>query len=107
MIIEIRTYRLRPGTADDFVDIMRERVVPLLREAGIRVVDVARSAVAEDGHEEALLVRAFDSLAQHQELEERFYSSDAWLTGPRTDIVSRIEQYHSVVLEHPDWVVLG
>lgn len=107
MIIEIRTYRLRPGTADDFVHIMREKVVPLLRDAGIRVVDVARSTVAEDGHEEALLVRAFDSLAQHQEQEERFYSSDAWLSGPRGDIVSRIEQYHSVVLERPDWVVLG
>ncbi|GAB1510371.1 NIPSNAP family protein [Actinophytocola sp. KF-1] len=106
MIIEIRTYRLRPGTADDFVTTMREKVVPLLRAAGIRVVDVARSTVAEDGHEEALLVRAFDSLAQHREQEDRFYRSDAWRTGPREEIVSRIEQYHSVVLEHPAWVTL-
>ena len=38
MIIEIRTYRLRPGTADDFVRIMRDKVTPLLRAAGIQVV---------------------------------------------------------------------
>ena len=55
----------------------------------IRVVDFGASLVAEDGHEEAYLIRAFPSLEAHREQEETFYSSDAWRLGPREAIVSR------------------
>ena len=67
MILEIRTYRLEPGTGDEFVRVMREESVPLLEESGIRVVDCGASLVAEDGHEEAYLIRAFASLEAHRE----------------------------------------
>jgi hypothetical protein len=99
VILEIRTYRLKPGTRDEFVRVMREEAVPLLEEAGIRVVDCGASLVAEDGHEEAYLIRAFASLEEHREQEDRLYGSDAWRLGPREAIVSRIDSYHSVVLE--------
>ncbi|MFB9237702.1 NIPSNAP family protein [Plantactinospora siamensis] len=99
MILEIRTYRLKPGTRDEFVRVMREESLPLLAAAGIRVVDCGASLVAEDGNEEAYLIRAFPSLAAHREQEDRFYGSDAWRDGPRSAILSRIESYHTVVIE--------
>ena len=99
MILEIRTYRLKPGTGDEFVRVMREESVPLLEATGIRVVDCGASLVAEDGHEEAYLLRAFASLEAHRELEAKFYGSDAWRLGPREAIVSRIDSYHTIVLE--------
>lgn len=49
MILEIRTYRLKPGTGDEFVRVMREESVPLLEKAGIRVVDCGASLVSEAG----------------------------------------------------------
>jgi NIPSNAP len=99
VIIEIRTYRLRPGTRDDFVRIMATESLPLLRKHGITVVDSGASLVDEDGHEEAYLIRAFASLDAHRAQEEAFYSSDDWLHGPREAIVSRIESYHTIVIE--------
>ncbi|SCG75845.1 NIPSNAP family protein [Micromonospora inositola] len=99
MILEIRTYRLRPGTIDEFVRVMREEAAPLLASAGIRVVAAGPSLVREDGHEEAYLIRAFSSLAERDEREEAFYGGEAWRTGPREAILSRIESYHTVVLE--------
>jgi hypothetical protein len=101
-ILEIRTYRLKPGTRDEFVRVMREESLPLLRTYGIRVLDCGPSLVDEDGHEEAYLIRAFTSLAQHAEQEDGFYSSAAWREGPREAIVSRIESYHTIVIEVPD-----
>ncbi|MFF4953015.1 NIPSNAP family protein [Streptomyces chattanoogensis] len=98
MILEIRTYRLRPGTGDEFVRVMREESVPLLEKAGIRVVDCGASLVAEGGHEEAYLIRAFASLEEHHRQEEAFYDSDAWRHGPREAIVSRIDSAHTIVL---------
>ncbi|MGW3661012.1 NIPSNAP family protein [Streptomyces sp. NPDC005151] len=99
MILEIRTYRLKPGTGDEFVRVMREESVPLLEKAGIRVVDCGASLVAEGGHEEAYLIRAFASLEEHRVQEETFYGSDAWRHGPREAIVSRIDGCHSIVLD--------
>lgn len=99
MILEIRTYRLKPGTRDEFVRVMREESKPLLEKHGITVVDCGASLVDEDSHEEAYLIRAFPSLATHQRQEEAFYSSADWRTGPREAIVSRIQSYHTIVIE--------
>lgn len=104
MILEIRTHRLKPGTGDEFVRVMREESVPLLEKTGIRVVDCGASLVAEEGHEEAYLIRAFASLEEHRSQEEDFYGSDAWRHGPREAIVSRIESSHTIVLDVPDEV---
>jgi len=105
MIIEIRTYRLHPGTGADFVRVMREEALPMLASAGIRVLAAGESLVAEDGHEEAYLIRAFDSLRDRDQQETAFYDSDAWRKGPRQAIVSRIEQYHTIAMEVPDTLV--
>ena len=99
MILEIRTYRLKPGTTEEFVRVMREEAAPLLGRSGIRVVTAGASLVREDGHEEAYLIRAFPSLAVRDEQEAAFYASDAWRAGPRDAVLSRIESYHTVVLE--------
>lgn len=99
MILEIRTYRLKPGTIDEFVRVMREESVPLLEQAGVHVLDCGASLVSESGHEEAYLIRAFDSLESHEAQEDSFYASDAWRLGPREAIVSRIDSYHTIVIE--------
>jgi len=98
MIVEIRTYRLHPGTRDDFVGTMRQ-VVPMLARHGIDVVDCGPSLVDEDGAEEAYLIRAFASLEERDRLEGAFYGSDEWRLGPREAIVSRIAHYHTIVIE--------
>lgn len=77
----------------------------MLDEFGIRVVDCGPSLVAEDGHEEAYLMRAFASLEERDRQEEGFYGSAAWQVGPREAIVSRIESYHTIVLDVPDAAV--
>jgi hypothetical protein len=107
VILEIRTYRLKPGTGDEFVRVIREESLPLLECSGVRVVDYGASLVAEDGHEEAYLIRAFASLEARREQEETFYSSDAWRLGPREAILSRIESYHTIVLEASEETALA
>lgn len=105
MILEIRTYRLKPGATGEFVRVMREESVPLLRQLGIRVVGYGASLVAEDGQEEAYLIRAYDSLDARREQEERFYGSDAWRLGPREAIVSRIDSSHTIVIDSAEQAV--
>lgn len=98
MIVEVRTYRLKPGMAAEFLRVMREDSVPLLASFGIRVVDCGLSLVAEDGFQDAYLIRSFASLEERERQEEAFYGSDAWRDGPREAIVSKIDSYHTVVM---------
>jgi len=97
MILEIRTYRLKPGTRDGSVAAMAA-AQPLLARYGIDVVDFGASLVAEDGHEEAYLIRRFASLEERAEKEDAFYGSDEWRDGPRAAVVAPIESYHTIVL---------
>jgi NIPSNAP len=97
MVLEIRTYRLTAGSEQAFHRVVAEQSVPLLRRFGIDVVRFGPSEQSEDGFVDYLLVRAFESHAAREEQEARFYGSSEWRSGPREEIVSRIESDHTVV----------
>jgi len=99
VILEIRTYRLKPGTRDSFVKLMREVALPLLKTAGIDTVRCGPSLVDEDGNEEAYLMRAFPTLEVLDAQETAFYGSDPWRSGPRDAVLACIDSYHSIVIE--------
>ncbi|TDP97580.1 NIPSNAP family protein [Labedaea rhizosphaerae] len=99
MIVEFRTYRLTPGTGEEFVRVMTEESAPLQAAAGIAVLDTGVSLVAEEGHTEAYLIRAFTDLSTYKQLEEDFYASEGWRAGPREKMLSMIESYHTIVME--------
>jgi len=104
-VLEIRTYRLKPGSEEAFHRVVAEQSVPLLRLFGIDVVRFGPSEQREDEAEDYVLVRAFESYAVRDEQEARFYGSSEWRSGPREEIVSRIESDHTVVLTLPSEAV--
>ncbi len=89
-LIEIRTYRLKPGTIDAFDEAVRTRAVPMLRDNGIDVVAHGRSDHEEESY---FLIRSFADRAELVAQQDRFYGSDAWRQGPRAALVDRIETY--------------
>lgn len=103
-LVEIRTYRLRPGSGVEYDRLFRDAAAPMLAQHGIDVVAHGFSIGDRDGY---VLIRAFDDLADRQRREDAFYGSVEWRTGPREAIVSRIEVYTDVVLELPDEVIEG
>ena len=97
MILELRTYRASPGRAADLVARMTD-VLPLLAAHDIDALGV-RESVQHEGGEHLVLVRAFESVAERDRLEEAFYGGDEWQGGPRDGVMELIEDYHTVVLE--------
>jgi len=95
-LVEFRTYRLLPGTRDEYDRLFREEALGLLRRFDIDVVAAGPSADDPDGY---FLIRAFDSLADRQRREDRFYASPDWRQGPREAIIEKIEVYVDAVLE--------
>lgn len=94
-LVELRSYRLKPGEADAFHRTVVERAVPLLREWGTDVVAFGPSAHAADSY---FLARSYADLADLTARQDAFYGSEAWRAGPREAIVGRIESTLDTVL---------
>ncbi len=98
VVLEIRTYWLKAGSEEAFHRVVAEQSLPLLRQFGIDLVRFGPSEQSEDGFVDYMLVRAFDSHGARLEQEARFCGSSEWRSGPRDEIVNRIESDHTVVL---------
>ena len=94
-LVEIRAYRLKPGTRSDFHAAVVERALPMVRAYGMDVVTHGAVPNDDNGY---FLVRSFADLAQLKAQEEGFYGSQAWRDGPREALVSRIEAYVDTLL---------
>ncbi|MFL6697168.1 MAG: NIPSNAP family protein [Vitreoscilla sp.] len=94
-LVEIRAYRLKPGTRDDFHAAVTQGALPMVRAYGMDVV--AHGPVPNDANG-YFLVRSFASLAELTAQEDEFYGSTPWREGPREALVSRIETYLDTLL---------
>jgi hypothetical protein len=103
-ILEIRSYRLLPGTRDEYHRLFLEEAWPILQARGIDVVAFGPSIDDPNGY---FLMRSYADLAERERLEEAFYASPEWREGPREAVVSRIDVYTDVVVEVDDATIEG
>lgn len=89
-LIEIRSYRLKPGVRDTFHVAMAGMAVPMLRQWGTDVVAFGPSPQEPDAY---FLIRAYDDLADRNARQDAFYGSDAWRGVPRESVVPLIEAF--------------
>jgi NIPSNAP len=93
-LVEIRSYKLKPGRQQEFHSAVIYEVMPLLR-AAMDVVSFGPSAHEADTY---YLVRAYADLADLQAQQNAFYGSSAWRSGPREAILDCIESFLNTVL---------
>jgi hypothetical protein len=94
-LVEIRGYRLKPGTREDFHAALTSRALPMVRAHGMDVVAHGPVANDDNGY---FLVRSFANLAELTAQEDEFYGSAPWREGPREALVSRIDTYVDTLL---------
>ncbi len=103
-ILEIRSYRLLPGTRDEYHRLFVDEASPLLHAHGIDVVAFGRSMGDANGY---FLMRSFADPSDRERREEAFYASPEWREGARESVVSKIEVYTDVVVEVDEATIEG
>jgi hypothetical protein len=96
MILEIRTYQLKPGGTAEFQRLFRDVSGPMLERHGIAVVGHGPSLDKDDQY---VLLRSFATMAERTAQEDSFYGSDEWRQGPREAVLALIVTYHTIALE--------
>jgi hypothetical protein len=87
-LVEVRSYRLKPGSGARFHDLVTHQSVPLLHAVRTDVVAFGPSLHEPDTY---FLVRSYGSLEELRASQESFYGSAAWREGPREAIVGLID----------------
>ena len=89
---------------EEFHRLYIEEALPLLKRWNFDVVAHGPSLHDENTY---YVIRRFDSLAQREQVEDAYYSSDDWRLGPREVMLILIENYTDIVLELDEVTVQG
>ena len=87
-LVEVRSYKLEPGSVARFHDLASNQSIPLLHAVRMDVVAFGPSLHEPDTY---YLIRSYESLEELKSSQEAFYGSAAWRQGPREAIIELIE----------------
>ena len=102
MIIEMRTYKTKPGKRSEFIEIFRTRAVPAHEEIGMKILGPFLSVEDDDTF---FFMRGFPDLSSREPLKAKFYEGDLWKGELENIVMPMLEQYEVVVVDDPDDLV--
>lgn len=102
MIIEMRTYKTKPGMRSRFVEIFVTRSVPAHDAIGMRILGPFLSVEDPDA---LFFMRGFPDLASREPMKARFYEGDLWKKELEALVMPMIENYEVAVVDDPKGLV--
>jgi len=102
MIIEMRTYKLKPGKRSEFLDVFRNRSMPAHAEIGMRIVGPFLSIEDPDVF---FFMRGFPDLASREPMKAKFYEGELWKRELEQVLMPMIEKYDVVLVDDPQGLI--
>jgi hypothetical protein len=102
MIIEMRTYKLKPGTRERFLQIFRTKSMPAHAEIGMRILGPFLSIEDPDTF---FFMRGFPDLASREPMKAQFYEGELWKNELENVLMPMIEKYDVVLVEDPQTLI--
>jgi len=102
MIIEMRTYKLKPGKRSEFLEIFRTRSVPAHSEIGMKILGPWLSIEDPDTF---FFMRGFPDLASRDPMKAKFYEGELWKSELEQVLMPMIEKYDVVLVDDPEGLV--
>jgi hypothetical protein len=102
MIIEMRTYKLKPGARERFLQLFRTRSMPMHRELGMKILGPFLSI---DDADTFFFMRGFPDLASRDPLKAKFYEGAPWKGELEQVMMPMIEKFDVVLVEDPQHLI--
>lgn len=94
-LLEMRLFKVHPGTRAEFDRISREGTIPMMRRYGINVVAFGPSLNNDDGY---FLLRAFPSEQERVRQSQAIYATAEWEANYEGPVMSMIDEYWTSVM---------
>ena len=75
MIVEVRSYRIKPGKRDEFIRLFETRAVAAMRSYGMQVTGPFLDV---ENPNKFVFLRSFPSLEERDRMKEAFYRGELW-----------------------------
>jgi hypothetical protein len=102
MIVEMRTYKLKPGKRAEFFAIFRSKSMPAHAEIGMKILGPWISVEDPDTF---FFMRGFPDLASREPMKAKFYEGELWKTELEQLLMPMIERYDVVLVNDTDELI--
>ena len=96
MIVEMRTYKLRPGTRARFLEIFRSKSIPEHVQLGMKIVGPFLSIEDPDTF---FFMRGFPDLGSRESMKAQFYEGELWKRELESVLMPMLDKYEVVVVD--------
>jgi NIPSNAP len=104
MIVEMRTYRVKPGMRARFLEVFQTKSVPAHAEIGMPILGPFLSVEDPDVF---FFMRRFPDLSSREELKAKFYEGELWKRELEGLLMPMLERYDVVVVDDADNRICG
>ena len=102
MIIEMRTYKTKPGCRAQFVETFRHKSMPAHAQIGMKILGPFLSVEDPDIF---FFMRGFPDLASREPMKAKFYEGDLWKNELENVLMPLLEKYEVVLVEDTDGLI--
>ena len=102
MIIEMRTYKTKPGKRPPFLDIFRSKSIPAHNEIGMKILGPFLSVEDPDTF---FFMRGFPDLQSREPMKAKFYEGELWKRELESILMPMLDGYEVVLVEDPEEMV--
>ena len=102
MIIEMRTYKTKPGLRAQFLEIFRAKSVPAHAAIGMKLLGPFLSIEDPDVF---FLMRGFPDLPSRDPMKAKFYEGPLWKNELEAIVMPMLDKYEVVLVDDPDALV--
>jgi hypothetical protein len=96
MVIEMRTYRTKPGKRDEFLQLFRTKSMPAHAEIGMKILGPFPSLEDPDTF---FFMRGFPDLASREPMKAKFYEGELWKRELENVLMPMLEKYDAVLVD--------
>lgn len=99
MIVEMRTYKTKPGKRSEFLQIFRSRSVPAHAEIGMKILGPFLSLEDSDTF---FFMRGFPDLPSREPMKAKFYEGELWKRELEQILMPMLEKYEVLLVDDPE-----
>jgi NIPSNAP protein len=96
MIVEMRTYKTKPGKRSEFLEIFHAQSIPAHTAIGMKILGPFLSVEDPDTF---FWMRAFPDLASRDPMKAQFYEGELWKKHLESRLLPILEKYEVVLVE--------
>ncbi len=96
MIVEVRSYRIKPGHREEFVKLFETRAVPAQRTHGMKIFGPLLDL---ENPNKFVFLRSFPSLEERDRMKNDFYEGPLWKNELEAIAMPMIDSYDVILCE--------